>query len=316
MAPQPPHSVSIVDGHYFVPGRGAAYLIQDGDEAAFVDNITRFSVPYMLEALKTRKLSPEQVRYLIVTHIHLDHSGGTAELLKHCPNATVLCHPRAEAHLIDPSKLIAGARAVHTAVYDQVYGVIEPVPAERVRVLQDSESVPLGNRTLTFLDTPGHARHHHAILDSATNMVYAGDAFGTCYQNMQGGPKPFVNYVCAPPTFEPGPARESIRKIISASPDLIGVTHFGLIHNIDQGAEQLLRLIDSFENVSKRAAETDHVDDDLLNFCVESCLDTIKEELIWSGLDPDHDETLTWACNELSVTSQGVSILAQKLRNG
>ena len=299
-----------------MPGRAAAYLIQDGDEAAFVDNITRFSVPHMLEALESRNLSPEQVRYLIVTHIHLDHSGGTAELLKHCPNAEVLCHPKAEAHIIDPAKLVAGAKAVHGDLFDSVYGEIEPISAEHVRALQDRESVELGNRTLTFLETPGHARHHHAILDSHNNMCYAGDAFGTCYQNMQDGPKPFVNYVCAPPTFEPGPAKESIKKIHESGPDLIGVTHFGLIHDIDLGAEQLLRLVDAFEGVSKRAAETDLEDDALLTYCIEGCIDVIKEELIWSGLDPDHEETLTWACNELNVTSQGVNVLAQRIRKG
>ena len=72
-----------------------------------MDTGTRFSVPYLLEALKARGLSPEQVRYLLVTHIHLDHSGGAAELLKHCPNATVIAHPRASRHLADPSRLVA-----------------------------------------------------------------------------------------------------------------------------------------------------------------------------------------------------------------
>ena len=98
-------SPTLIDAQYMYPGKAAVYLLLDGDEAAFVDTGTRFSVPHLLEAAADRGVAPEQVRYVIVTHIHLDHSGGTDALIDACPNATVLCHPRAARHIayFDPA---------------------------------------------------------------------------------------------------------------------------------------------------------------------------------------------------------------------
>ncbi|MFP6585068.1 MAG: MBL fold metallo-hydrolase, partial [Candidatus Hydrogenedentota bacterium] len=294
----------------------AAYLVKDGDEAAFVDNITRFSTPYLMKTLDKQRLSPEQVRYIIVTHVHLDHSGGTAELLKHCPNATILCHPKAAPHIVDPTKLIAGAKDVYGDEFDEIYGEIEPVDETRVTIMQDEESAELGNRSLTFYDTTGHARHHHSILDSHTNMMYSGDAFGLCYQTLQHGDRQYMNYVCAPPTFEPQAAIESVEKILATNPDHIGVTHFGMVHDIEQGAEQVIRSIRDFEALAKEASETPFEGVTLLDYCTNGCLNIIQDELRWSGLDPQDEQTMKWATNELNVTAQGVGILAQRMRKG
>src|SRR5207249_2808378 len=84
-----------VDCHYIEPGKAAAYLLVEGDRAAFIDNNTTHAVPLLLQALEDHGLSPEQVDYLIVTHIHLDHAGATAEMAEYCPNAMVLAHPKA-----------------------------------------------------------------------------------------------------------------------------------------------------------------------------------------------------------------------------
>jgi glyoxylase-like metal-dependent hydrolase (beta-lactamase superfamily II) len=309
-----PESIHLVDGNYFFAERAGAYMVTDGEEVAFVDNITRFSIPLMLEALEQQGLKPEQVRYAIVTHIHLDHSGGTAELIKHCPNATVLCHPKAAAHIIDPSRLVAGARAVYGDEYDGLYGEIEPIDEARVRIIEDLEVVELGGRTLTFFDTPGHARHHHAILDSKTNMMMAGDCFGLHYRYLQRGSKQFMSYVAAPPTFDPEAGKESVLKVVAANPDSIGVTHFGMVTDIEAGTEQVLRTIDKYDDISKRAAATDLEDDALLEYCTEEAFSVIKDELTISGLDLDDAEVIKWATNEHHITSQGIAILAQRYR--
>lgn len=314
MSQSTPDSIHVVDGHYHFPERAGAYLVHSDDEAAFVDNITRFSIPLLLKTLDQQELTPEQVRYAIVTHVHLDHSGGTAELMKHCPNATVLCHPKAEPHIIDPTKLVAGARGVYGGKFNDLYGEIEPVAAKKVRSLVDLESVELGSKTLTFYDTPGHARHHHAILDSETSMMIAGDAFGLSYRQLQHGSKQYMSYVCAPPTFEPDKARDSVKKILGANPSQIGVTHFGLVDDIQQGAEQVIRSIDKCEAVAKRGSETDLDGEALLEYCTEGCLEVINEELSISGLDTGNDDVMKWATNEHRVTCQGVAVLAGRMR--
>ncbi|MEK7793515.1 MAG: MBL fold metallo-hydrolase, partial [Candidatus Hydrogenedentota bacterium] len=178
--------ITTIDGNYTCPQRAAAYLLVDGDEAAFVDNVKRFAVPDLLAALSQRGLSSEQVRYIIVTHVHLAHSGGTAELLKHCPNATVIAHPRAGRHLIDPSKLIAAARPIYgDELFEREFGVIEPVPAERVRIVEEGDTLDFGARTLEFLHTPGHAKHHLSVIDPGTESALTGDAYGLAQLRLQ-----------------------------------------------------------------------------------------------------------------------------------
>ncbi len=310
-----PDSITQIDGHYIVPGRAAAYLLVDGDEAAFVDNITRFSIPYLLDGLKQQGLTPEQVRYVIVTHIHLDHSGGTAELMKHCPNATVLCHPRAGRHIVDPARLVKGATAVYgEAEFAKVYGVIEPIEEGRVRIVQDNERVALGLRTLTFLDTPGHAKHHHAILDSGTNSVFTGDAFGTCYPQLQGGTRPYFAYVCAPIDFDPQVGKASIQRIVDTGCDRIFPTHFGGTTEIREGAELLCRTLDEFDVLTTQASESDLEDDALLDYCLSGSLEIFKGELRGCGLDPDDATIFDWATKEHMITSQGIQVLAMRRR--
>ena len=315
MANTIPDSIDIIDGHYFFEGRAAAYLIRDGEEAAFVDNITQFSIPYLLETLEKRGLSPEQVRYAIITHIHLDHSGGTAELVKHCPNATVLCHPRAARHIIDPTRLEQSARPIYgDEAFDKLYGTIDPVDEKRVRIMEDGDSVALGNRTLTFHDSPGHARHHHVIHDSATHSVFAGDAFGTAYAQLQHGSKPFMNYVCAPPEFDPEAAASTIQRIVDLNPEHVWTTHFGAVPDIAYGAEQQLRSVEKFAALSKRAAESDLMDEALQDYCNHECYNIIRDELSIAGLDMTNAQVYKWSTTELNVTSQGVAVLAQRIR--
>src|SRR5690606_33155614 len=109
------------------------YLLIDGDEAAFVETNTSLAVPRMLDALAAQHLAPEQVRWVIITHVHLDHAGGASALLQACPNATLLAHPRAARHAIDPSRLVQSATSVYGAErFARLYGTIEPVEATRV----------------------------------------------------------------------------------------------------------------------------------------------------------------------------------------
>lgn len=308
-------SVTTIDGHYQYRGRAAAYLIDDGDEAAFIDNVTRFSVPYLLNALASRGLQPAQVRYLIVTHIHLDHSGGTAELLRHCPNAKVICHPRAAKHIIDPTRLIESATPVYgEEEFNKLFGKIEAVDETRVESIEDSATLPLGSRTLTFFDAPGHARHHLVIQDSATNSMFAGDAFGICYSQLQHGTRAYLNYVCAPPQFDPGAAKSTIRRIVDSGIDRVFVTHFGQCDAVRQGAEQLLDCLDLYDILVDEVAASDLEGDGFLEECTRGALDLMTDQLKMCGLDPQDPTVTKWATSEHAITSQGLAVLAGRRR--
>jgi hypothetical protein len=145
-------TITTIDCHYLDrPEFAAAYLLVDGDEAAFIDNNTHHALPRLLAALAGTGLAAEQVRYLIITHVHLDHAGGTSALAQACPQATVLAHPRAARHVIDPDKLIASAKSVYGEdEFRRLYGEIEPVDKDRVQSIEDGEKVTLGSASWNF----------------------------------------------------------------------------------------------------------------------------------------------------------------------
>lgn len=307
--------VRTIDAQYIYPGRAAAYLLADSGEAAFIDSGTRYSVPHMMRALGEAGLAPEQVRYLLITHVHLDHSGGAAELAKACPQATVICHPKSERHLVDPAKLVASARPVYgDAKFEELYGEIGPIPAERVHAVADGGKLPLGGRTLSFLDSPGHAPHHFCVHDIATNEMFTGDAFGLSYPQLQGGSRPYFSYVCAPPQFEPETARATIRRIMATGVARVHVTHFGPSDAVQMGGEQLLEAVDAFDAAADELAATELEDDALRARSDELCLAITKSELRKCGLDDSDPTILKWALSEHNVTLQGVMVLAMRRR--
>jgi glyoxylase-like metal-dependent hydrolase (beta-lactamase superfamily II) len=315
MTSERPGGVTTIDTHYMYPGRAAAYLVVDGDEAAFVDAGTRYSIPYLMQALESSGLGPDRVKFLIITHVHLDHCGGAAALARKCPRATVLCHSRSERHLVDPSKLVASATPVYGAEqFAKLYGEIEPIEAGRVRSVADGESVGLGRRTLEFLDTPGHAKHHISVLDRRADAMFTGDAFGLCYPPLQHGTRPYLNYVCSPPQFEPEAAKGVIRRIMATGVGRVYVTHFGACDAVQEGGAQLLRMVDEFNEVVDRAAATALEGAPLLAYCAEQALEITQRELRTCGLDPADREIMKWALSEHSVTSQGIELLARERR--
>ncbi len=307
--------VRTIDAHYMYPGRAAAYLLADAGEAAFIDAGTRFSVPHMLETLRNAGFQPGQVRYLLITHVHLDHSGGAAELAKACPQATVICHPKSERHLVDPSRLLASARGVYgDAKFAELYGEIEGIPADRVRAIEDGGALPLGTRTLSFIDSPGHAPHHFCVHDAAAGEMFTGDAFGLSYPQLQGGTRPYFSYVCAPPQFEPDIACATIRRIMAANVRRVYVTHFGPSDAVRLGGEQLLEAVAAFDAAADELAAMDLDGEALLEKASDLALGITKQELSRCGLDDTDPEILRWALSEHSVTSQGIWVLAQRRR--
>lgn len=253
----------VIDCHYTRPRIACAYLLCEKGEAAFVENNTARALPHLLGALRDAGYAPEQVRYVIITHVHLDHAGASGHLMRHFPNATLLCHPRAARHVIDPARLLASARAVYgDSEFDRLYGEILPVPESRVQIMEDESSAFLGERTLRFLHTRGHANHHFCVVDSKTAGVFTGDSFGIAYPDAQER-GPFIFPSTTPTEFDPAEARKSVERIASI-PGLkhAYLTHFGAFDSIAEGREQLLEGIDVFEtilNECRSAEETERL---------------------------------------------------------
>ncbi len=307
-------SVVTIDTHYIEPGRAAAYLIRAGDRAAFVDNNTSYAVPRLLEALEARGLRPEQVEYAIITHVHLDHASGTAALLEACPRAVALAHPRAARHLVNPSRLVASAMQVYgEEAFRRLYGRIDPIPADRVRAVEDEEVLAFGDRTLRFLHTPGHARHHICIYDSGSNGIFTGDAFGISFPPLRRGARPYLLASTPPTDFDADAARDTVRRIVATGAEVAYLTHYGPFAPVDAGAEELLRSIDEMEAVFRAAVDSGKTGDELRALAGEGVRAAAMRQLERCGVTPGREDE-AWIAGDVHMNALGLAYAAERAR--
>jgi glyoxylase-like metal-dependent hydrolase (beta-lactamase superfamily II) len=307
-------ATTTIDCHYMRPQFAAAYLLVEGDEAAFVEANTTLALPHLLGALSAAGRQPEDVRWIMVTHVHLDHAGGASALMTACPNATLLCHPRASRHLVDPTRLVSSARAVYgEEAFEGLYGQIEAINATRVRVMSDEETLSWGQRKLTFLHTRGHANHHFCVHDSSTAGVFTGDAFGLCYPALQS--KGLMVFPSTSPTgFHAEEARKSVRRIQDRAGHVL-LTHFGRVDAVNQAAVQLLDHLDFAEALLKEAAASDHPDEELAAFCAPRVKARFEQEVASMGLHLDAAGWSTLAL-DMDLNGQGIAWAARNMRAG
>ncbi len=254
------YGISTIDAQYHRPGLVAIHLIVEGDTAALVDTGTTFSVPGVIEVLRQKNIATENVAYVFLTHIHLDHAGGAGEFMQHLPNAKLVVHPRGARHMADPTRLIAGATAVYgEAEFGRTYGKICPVDTNRIIEAPDRFHIDLNGRSLLFLDTPGHARHHYCIFDEQSRSFFAGDTFGVSYREFDVNGMEFVFPTTTPVQFDPVAAHASLDRLMSYDPDYVFLTHYGRISHLPRHVGEMHNLIDAHVAIARKTR--DHIPD-------------------------------------------------------
>ncbi|MBI2435044.1 MAG: MBL fold metallo-hydrolase [Candidatus Hydrogenedentes bacterium] len=302
----PPASVITIDCHYEGPEKASAYLIIEDGRAAFVDNNTVHAVPHLLRAVTEHGLTPEQVDYAIITHVHLDHAGGSAALLKACPNATLLAHPKAARHMIDPARLIAGSKVVYgEEAFRELYGEIEPVPAERVRTMEDGECLDWGTRTFRLFYTLGHASHHFCIYDSGSNGVFTGDSFGIGRTSHVRPGASFLVCSSTPVEFDGPEAHKAVDQIVATGAAWAYVGHYGSFERLPECARQLHRSIDQHEAILKAALAESGDETALQTFCEPRVRAALEDHLRWVGVE-DAEDDLAWIGGDVALNAQGL----------
>ncbi len=258
-----PHGITAVDTEYLHPGHAAAHIIQDAGRAAFVDVGTNYSVPYLLAALEVLGIAREAVDYVFLTHVHLDHAGGAGVLMGALPNAAAVLHPRGAPHMIDPSKLIAGSKVVYGEErFAKLYGELVPIPAERVKVAEDTERYRLGDRELEVIHTPGHALHHYAVVDRAHASLFSGDTFGISYREFDTDRGAFIVPTTTPTQFDPEQLAASIDRMLSYSPESIYLMHYSRVTGLPPLARALKSQIRELVAMTQRRLQESAVEAD------------------------------------------------------
>lgn len=296
-------------------GHTACYLLHDGGELAFIDTGTSNNVPALLRILGELGFDAGQVRYILPTHVHLDHAGGAGSLLAACPNAVLATHHKGLPHLIDPEKLQHGALAVYgEAAFQRQFGLLEPAPEKRTRALQDGDSLSLGNRRLHFIDTPGHANHHGVYFDPANGNLFTGDTFGLSYREFDHHGKPWLLATTTPVAFDPDRWLESLDKILALQPRRACLTHFGVLDEPAHWAPQLRESIRQHAQIALHEEAADAAEGR-----IERLTQALKQWLVETARqhNPDlgSDQIETLLSGDLLLNAQGLEVwLARRAR--
>jgi len=299
------NGVYLIDTLYVRPGLAASHLVVDDGRAAFVDTGAAPAAPRLLAALDELGIAREQVDYLFLTHVHLDHAGGAGQLVQALPNARAVLHPRGAPHMIDPSKLIAGSIQVYgEALYRQLYGELLPIPAERVLVAEDGLRLRLGRRRFEFVDAPGHARHHHCPVDLDYREVYSGDNFGICYREFDTARGPFMLPTTTPVQFEPDALHATIDRLMSYRPQRVYQTHFGPVTDVERLAEDLHSSLVEFVRIARRHARDPdrraRIEDDLFRW--------LSERLDYHGYGGDTARRHAFLDEDIRLNAAGLEV--------
>ncbi|HYF47376.1 MAG TPA: MBL fold metallo-hydrolase [Acidimicrobiales bacterium] len=226
----------------------SGYVV-DGDETALVETGSQSSVPALLTALEELGIGAGDLAHVVVTHIHLDHAGGVGDVARAFPNATVHVHEKGARHLVDPAKLVDSAAMVYGDLLDSLYGRLTPTEAARVHVLEDGEELRLGpDRVLTTVDSPGHAKHHLALHDSVSGLLFVGDAVGVRLPDA-GVLRPAT----PPPDFDLDQALTSIQKFAARRPTGIALAHYGLVPDAESVLDEATEILTRWAEVAEAA---------------------------------------------------------------
>lgn len=212
---------------------------------------------------------------IVLTHIHFDHAGGAGHLAKRFPEATVYIHSRVARHLADPTQLSESVRSVWGEETEALFGYPLAIPDQRIRGIEDGDTIDLGDRRMEVIATPGHTRAHLAYLDRETGTLFCGDALGVQLPGSE-----VIRPSTPPMDFDLDDAIESIEKIKSIGPETVYMSHFGEAapepdRACDQAIEAIERWYESF--LHKREIAED--DEDLrrrFHACLEATLEPVS----------------------------------------
>lgn len=256
----------LIDLHHVdVPEAIASYLVPlAGGAFALVDPGPGSTLGRLEAAIGEAGFEIEALTDVLVTHVHLDHAGGAGALAA-CTGATVHAHPRAARHLADPSRLLASATRVYGAHMDTLWGAMVPIPAARLRVVDDGGTIDLGPRRFTAIDAPGHARHQHAYrLDDG--RLFPGDAAAIRLPHQRT-----LMPATAPPEIDLDAWDRTLDALSAAAPTQMLLPHFGPVDDVADHVARLRAALRTWADVVRRGVAAGQ-DDEAIAEALESYL--------------------------------------------
>lgn len=276
-ASAPPNFDAIDIGYQDLHGAGNSFLLDSGDGLVLVEAGPQACLSTLERGLRDRGIDPADIAHCFVTHIHLDHAGAAGSFAVY--GATIHAHPLGAPHLVDPAKLISSSRRVHGELYERWYGDPVAAPASRVHAVADGERITVGELVFQAIETPGHAKHHHAwhvkfaetgsradgragfganagaSAAASQGLLFTGDAAATFVPGSR-----FIGIPTPPPEYDLDAWKRSISRMREANATRLVLTHGGAVDSPRTHLDAMsARLLD--EDAWLRRALTETSDD-------------------------------------------------------
>jgi len=240
-----------------VPEVIATAVLHGSAGVALIDPGPSTTVEGLKQSLRRKGISLDDVRQILLTHIHLDHAGATGSLVRENPRIDVFVHERGAPHMIEPSKLLASAGRLYGADMNRLWGDFLPVPADRVRILKGEERIRAGGRELEVAYTPGHASHHVAYFDPSSRVAFVGDTAG-----IRRPDRDYIMPPTPPPDIDLDAWRVSEDRILSWDPDTLFLTHFGPFHGARIHFQEMTERLEVWSRIVRRLLADASLDDE------------------------------------------------------
>ena len=242
----------IDDQLYSIPEWGSVYLINE-EKKALIDTGPTTSLSVVLDGIKRAGVRSEDIDYIIVTHIHLDHAGGAGVIIRDMPHAQVLVHHRGAKHLVNPAKLIGSAIEAQGEETMVKHGEVVPIAAERVKPVYEGDVLKLGEKQdLRFIDAPGHAPHELCIYESRNNGLFAGDAVG-----MSVAENEILLLDAPPPSFDAELCIDTLERLMKLKATMIYFAHFGVSDKVQENLRSAIGRLQVWDDIITEAVKED-----------------------------------------------------------
>ncbi len=242
-------NIYMIDNHlYSIPGLGSVYLINEAKKA-LIDAGPATSAGAVLDGIKSIGVNPEEIDYIVVTHIHIDHAGGAGVLLEGMPQAQVIAHHKGARHLASPERLNRSVSATMGEKAVAAFGAVAAVPAGRLKPVADGDLIGLGdNQVLKIIEAPGHAPHELCIHESRSGGLFTGDAVGMYFAESE-----VLMPVTPPPGFDLSLYLDTLRKLAAMEVTALYFGHFGATRKVSEILSLAMGKLKFWEEVVSKA---------------------------------------------------------------
>jgi len=272
--------IKIIDLNFFTDQTIASFLVETSDGPFLVETGPDSTYKNLEKGLHSLGYEPGDIRNVLLTHIHLDHAGAAWHFGK--MGATIHVHSKGGPHMVNPDKLLQSAGRIYGDQMDYLWGKMEPIPDNQVKIYDDNDEIVIGDKKIRALYTPGHAQHHLAY--EVDGVVFTGDVGGVRI----GG---VVEPPCPPPDINIEIWRNSINKLRDIKPDSLYLTHFGKYDDVADHLDELeRRLRKTAEWMRKRMKEGKSKDEIAPEF-----EKYVKDELLNAGMNEQEVEKYEYA---------------------